>query len=80
MLTCGFKSIRRMEENPLDDMHILNQVFVLNVVCSNFLGFGGGRKRGPVEARNGFTSQHLENCNSVVITYVIPQNLHCVSL
>lgn len=58
----------------------LNQVFVLNIVSPNFLGFGGGRRRAPLEARNGFTPQYLENCNLAVITYVIPHNLHSVSL
>lgn len=53
----------------------LNKVFVLNVVRSYFLGFGSGRRRAPVEARNGFTPQYLGNCNSAVITYMIPQNL-----
>lgn len=32
---------------------LLNQVFVFNIICSNFLGFGGGKKKAPVEARDG---------------------------
>lgn len=59
---------------------LLNQVFVFNVICSNFLSFGVGREGHLWKQEMGFTFQYLENCNLVVITHAIPQNLHSVSL